>query len=98
MSPEAWRRCLVVIVCWSEHPVFRLCLRVCVLTLSLCVCGVRLVEPESGVLRIDGVDVRAMGLQDLRTHMGVIPQDPVLFKVTQARSGGRGGRRREMCL
>jgi ATP-binding cassette subfamily C (CFTR/MRP) protein 1 len=48
------------------------------------VCGVRLVEPESGVLRIDGVDVRAMGLKDLRTHMGVIPQDPVLFKVGQA--------------
>lgn len=92
---------------------FSLSLQACVSTFLLfpflCLCRVtcvRLVEPESGVLRIDGVDVRAMGLKDLRTHMGVIPQDPVLFKVgyhksleeRRARGKAGGGRRMKMCL
>ncbi|CAG2166187.1 unnamed protein product, partial [Oppiella nova] len=38
----------------------------------------RLTEPEGQVL-IDGVDVRAIGLHDLRRRISIIPQEPTLF-------------------
>lgn len=33
-----------------------------------------MIEPESGVIRIDGVDISALGLSLLRSRMSVIPQ------------------------
>lgn len=39
----------------------------------------RLVEIETGKILIDGVDLKSLGLQCVRSNIAVIPQDPVLF-------------------
>ncbi|TVU35823.1 hypothetical protein EJB05_17730, partial [Eragrostis curvula] len=42
----------------------------------------RMVEPSEGKIIIDGVDIGTLGLHDLRSKMGIIPQEPVLFEGT----------------
>ncbi|KAL9264122.1 ABC transporter C family member 10-like protein [Drosera capensis] len=39
----------------------------------------RLVEPSGGKIIVDGVDISMIGLHDLRSRFGIIPQDPTLF-------------------
>lgn len=42
----------------------------------------RLVEPVGGNIIVDGIDIGSIGLHDLRSRFGIIPQDPTLFNGT----------------
>lgn len=40
----------------------------------------RLVEAAAGRILVDGLDVATIGLHDLRSKIGIIPQEPTLFR------------------
>ncbi len=40
----------------------------------------RFYEPSEGVISIDGVDIRQIQRSQLRAHIGLVPQDPILFE------------------
>lgn len=44
----------------------------------------RVFDPPVGTVRIGGVDVRDLDLNDLRRRIGFVPQDPFLFSATVA--------------
>ncbi|XP_063047595.1 canalicular multispecific organic anion transporter 1 isoform X2 [Engraulis encrasicolus] len=46
---------------------------------SLTNCLFRIIEAADGKILIDGIDIAAIGLHDLRSRLTIIPQDPVLF-------------------
>ena len=39
----------------------------------------RFYDPQSGSIRLDGVDLREMNRESFRTHLALVPQDPVIF-------------------
>jgi ATP-binding cassette subfamily B protein len=39
----------------------------------------RFYDPKSGSVTIDGTDIRDVMLTELRSHIGLVPQDPVIF-------------------
>lgn len=49
---------------------------------SIMVALYRIVELQSGKIEIDGLDILKLGLNNLRSKLSIIPQDPVLFKGT----------------
>ncbi|MEY4305225.1 MAG: hypothetical protein RIT52_1400 [Pseudomonadota bacterium] len=51
----------------------------------------RFYDPQSGTIRLDGIDLRAMGRETFRAHMALVPQDPVIF-ATSAMENIRFGR------
>jgi len=44
----------------------------------------RLVDPDAGVVRVDGHDLRCVDLTDLRRHVALVDQQPVILHATVA--------------
>jgi subfamily B ATP-binding cassette protein MsbA len=42
----------------------------------------RFYEPQSGSITIDGISIRDVQRESLRTHVGIVPQDTILFNGT----------------
>ena len=53
----------------------------------------RIIEPASGTIYIDGLDITDMGLHDLRSRLALVPQVPCL-RTARVWSGGAVGFRR----
>jgi ABC-type multidrug transport system fused ATPase/permease subunit len=49
---------------------------------SLLLTLMRMYELNGGSILIDGVDISKIGLHALRRHLGVVPQDPIIFSGT----------------
>src|SRR5262249_25524895 len=46
----------------------------------------RMLDPTSGRVMLDGLDVRDLDPLDLRTHIGFVPQETFLFSATLAQN------------
>jgi ATP-binding cassette subfamily B protein len=44
----------------------------------------RLLDPDSGVIRLDGIDLRTLRLADLRRHIVLVDQEPFVFHASIA--------------
>lgn len=42
----------------------------------------RFYDPQSGTIRLNGVDSKALSLSDLRAAIGLVPQEPLLFSAS----------------
>lgn len=49
---------------------------------SLTLALLRFLEPQSGSIYVDGLDLAAVRLHNVRSRIGIIPQDPVIFAGT----------------
>lgn len=45
-------------------------------------CMLRILEARGGKIKIGGIDIGTMGLQTLRSTVGLVPQDPTVFEGT----------------
>jgi ATP-binding cassette subfamily B protein len=50
----------------------------------------RFYDADRGTLAIDGLDIRKIRLEDLRSRVGIVPQEPFLFSGTIAENIGYG--------
>ena len=57
-------------------------------TVSNLIC--RFYDASSGAVRVDGTDIRRIGLEDYRRHIGIVLQDPFLFFGTIAENVAYG--------
>ncbi|MEW5965541.1 MAG: lipid A export permease/ATP-binding protein MsbA [Pseudomonadota bacterium] len=53
----------------------------------------RFYDPDNGVIELDGIDVRDIRLQNLRSHIALVSQDVVLFNDTLAHNIAYGTKR-----
>jgi subfamily B ATP-binding cassette protein MsbA len=53
----------------------------------------RFYDPDEGVIELDGIDVRDIRLQHLRSHIALVSQDVVLFNDTLAHNIAYGAKR-----
>ncbi|RLF02906.1 MAG: hypothetical protein DRJ64_08850 [Thermoprotei archaeon] len=53
----------------------------------------RFFDVNSGSITVDGVDIRKFAKDELRSHLGVVPQEPVMFNNTIAYNIGYGATR-----
>jgi len=42
----------------------------------------RFYDPDEGSIELDGIDLRQLDLQWLRSHVGYVGQEPVLFAMS----------------
>lgn len=50
----------------------------------------RFYDPKSGSIRVDGIDLKQMAPSALRRHIGLVPQDPVIFSASALENILRG--------
>lgn len=50
----------------------------------------RFYDPQRGTISVDNIDIRNLAKQNLRSFMGVVPQEPILFNNTIAYNVGYG--------
>src|SRR5204863_8894198 len=43
---------------------------------------VRLLDPDEGTVRLDGIDMKRISLEDLRRHVVLVDQEPALLHAT----------------
>lgn len=53
----------------------------------------RFYDPDAGVIELDGIDIRDIRLQNLRSHIALVSQDVVLFNDTLAHNIAYGTKR-----
>ena len=46
--------------------------------------ALRFLDPDAGTVRLDGRDLRALRLRDLRAHVGLVDQEPAVFHASIA--------------
>jgi ATP-binding cassette subfamily B protein len=44
----------------------------------------RFYDPQSGAILLDGIDIRALRIEDVRRQIALVPQDPVIFGISVA--------------